>query len=100
MRRVLASFLILIMLGLSGMSFASASAPAAADAQEMPCHQSDPDKQASDQCPGAHLCCIAFMASAPVVVPATEIRALPIRTGESFAAGFVPDHLDPPPLAL
>ena len=104
MRRLFVSLLALIMVGMSTMSPAM-YAPAAADAQEMPCHQSDAGKQASnsggdcDLC-GMHLCCMAFMAPASAVASKAEIRALPIRASEGFAAGFVPDHPDPPPLAL
>lgn len=50
--------------------------------------------------------CVEHCGSASFAVPAplgaslVSDRTARIASGESFAAGFVPDHLDPPPLAL
>lgn len=50
--------------------------------------------------------CVEHCSSASFAVPAptgallAADRATRIVSGESFSAGFVPDHLDPPPLAL
>ena len=50
--------------------------------------------------------CVEHCSSASFAVPAPLDTLLSIERsgrialGERFAAGFVPDHLDPPPLAL
>jgi len=49
---------------------------------------------------GEH-CGSASFAASPMATPITcPGPAERIASGDNFAAGFVPDHLDPPPLAL
>ena len=47
-----------------------------------------------------HCSSASFAVPAPLQTPAFIQRSGRIVLGERFAAGFVPDHLDPPPLAL
>jgi hypothetical protein len=47
-----------------------------------------------------HCSSASFAVPAPIGAPLAAGRATRIVSGESFSAGFVPDHLDPPPLAL
>ena len=49
---------------------------------------------------GEHCGSAVFAAAPPSVVPACLLSSERISGGERYAAGFVPDHLDPPPLAL
>ena len=59
-------------------------------------HGKTPDSNSA----GDHCASVSFLASAaPLSLPAAAAADLVVR-GERFAAGFVPDHLDPPPLAL
>ena len=59
-------------------------------------HGKTPDSNGA----GDHCASVSFLASAaPLSLPAAAAADLVVR-GERFAAGFVPDHLDPPPLAL
>lgn len=103
MRRVLASILIVALIGLpfSGLAF---QAPASADAQEMPCHGNGTDQPPPnlgsdcDSCGSAHICCIAFMAPVSRAASPELASAYRIPFGERYAVGFVPDQLDPPPL--
>ena len=49
---------------------------------------------------GDHCASVSFLASAaPLSLPVAAAANL-VVCGERFAASFVPDHLDPPPLAL
>jgi hypothetical protein len=67
-------------------------------------HGVAPEPQ-SDTSPGCNVCA-EHCTSASFVVP-VALTALPLSTsseriphGEQLAAGFIPEHLDPPPLAL
>ena len=103
MRRVVASMLIAVMLGMPLTGFAD-QVPASADAQEMPCHGNGNDQPSPnlggdcESCGSAHICCVAFMAPASLVASPEIVGAFRISFGERYAAGFVPDQLDPPPL--
>ena len=59
-------------------------------------HGKTPDSNSA----GDHCASVSFLASAaPFSLPAAAAADL-VVCGERFAASFVPDHLDPPPLAL
>lgn len=67
-------------------------------------HDGAPEAQ-SDASPGCNICA-EHCTSASFVVP-DALTALQVRTGsdriphgEHIAAGFIPEQLDPPPLAL
>jgi len=47
-----------------------------------------------------HCSSASFAVPAPIGAALASEGAARIASGEPFAAGFVPDHLDPPPLAL
>jgi hypothetical protein len=47
-----------------------------------------------------HGCCASIIVAAAASVTPSAAARLRIPLGERLAAGFVPDHLDPPPLAL
>jgi hypothetical protein len=47
-----------------------------------------------------HCSSVSFAVPAPLETLVSVQRSGRIVLGERFAAGFVPDHLDPPPLAL
>ena len=104
MRRFLATFMVALvaLMPLAGLTGQSA---AIADTQEMPCHGPGPtqaDTQSGgdcESCAGAHGCCAGAVMPLPwarAVVPG----AARIRFGDSFASGFVPEQLVPPPLSL
>lgn len=79
--------------------------------QAVDVHEHDADHGEHGHAPrpdGAPDCstCVEHCSSASFAVPApletllSVQRSARIVLGEPFAAGFVPDHLDPPPLAL
>lgn len=104
MRPFLASLLIahMALMPLAGLA---SQGSATADTQEMPYHGHDGAQTGSQaaggdcsSCLGAHGCCAGSLMPllwAPSVAPGT----LRIRSGDSFASGFVPDQIVPPPLS-
>jgi hypothetical protein len=56
--------------------------------------------QGSDYDEHEHCASASFVASAASLPLAAPVAADRVTRHEPFAAGFVPDHLDPPPLAL
>ena len=100
-KRSLASILVVFM-ALMPMSVLAGYSSGPTDTQEMPCHAHDgnqPD-QGSNACGDMKGCCGGFLTPAlaqGVEQPAASERAL---VGESRHSGFVPDHVDPPPVVL
>jgi hypothetical protein len=80
-------------------------------AQEQPahaeggCHHEEDQSSHSDKghscatC-AEHGCCASVIVAAAASVTPPAAAGLRIVVGERFIAGFVPEHLDPPPLAL
>lgn len=104
MRRLQSALLIVLVLlmpfrALAVASLEPASAIASsASAQVHDCCDQE-DSAPSVPC-SEHDCCAAFIAPAAGVPLPALAGALAIRTGVRLAGGFVPEHLDPPPLAL
>jgi hypothetical protein len=79
--------------------------PAHADAHDASSHHPHGHAPQSDNAPDCSMCA-EHCSSASFAVPAifetvfAAHRSARIALGESFSAGFVPEHLDPPPLAL
>jgi hypothetical protein len=73
---------------------------------DMPCHSQESQdmdtKGATDgsSCDRAHACCAVALPPVPALATSIPAPTLPIASGEVSFTGFVPDHLDPPPLAL
>ena len=69
--------------------------------QDVSCcdHEEGAPNNSGGSC-GDHDCCASFLAPAAAVLLPTIPGAIRIQIGAAFAAGFVPEHLDPPPLAL
>lgn len=63
-------------------------------------HASQPDTAPDCSTCVEHCSSASFAVPAPLETLAWIERSGRIALGEHFAAGFVPDHLDPPPLAL
>ena len=113
MRRFRTALLVMLalLMPLRGMA-AVAMAFAPAPEQEVPahadsgCHHEDSQQPAHSEqghsCASCaeHGCCASVIVAAPSSVTPSAPARLSIPLGERFAAGFVPDHLDPPPLAL
>ena len=100
MRRLFALFMVVLMALAPAVAMAGYS-PAAGDAQEMPCHsQGDESPGQNASCGDMNGCCMAVLI--PAFQGATPIFAgmPPVLGGNRFLAGFVPDKLDPPPVAL
>ena len=78
------------------------SAPAAHDHDGHDGHGQAPEPVGGTDCS----ICVEHCSSASFAVPAPLETFVSVQRfgrivlGERFAAGFVPDHLDPPPLAL
>jgi hypothetical protein len=69
------------------------------------CHHEEEQSSHSDNghsCASCseHGCCASIIVAAAASVTPSAAARLRIPLGERLAAGFVPDHLDPPPLAL
>jgi hypothetical protein len=65
-------------------------------------HEAPADPQGKADCSVCveHCSSVSFAVPAPLETLVSVQRSGRIVLGERFAAGFVPDHLDPPPLAL
>jgi len=112
MRRFQSAILILLLLlmPLRGMTAATMGlSPAGSQDEaahaEAGCHheadkQPGPDTSRHCNTCAEHGCCASFLAPAQAGDLPAPAGAVRIRPGEQFAAGFVPEHLDPPPLAL
>jgi hypothetical protein len=87
------------------MGLAPADAPDTAVHADGGCHQGEEKAAHTDTghscgtC-SEHGCCASFLTCAPAGVLSPVAGGWRIVLGERFAAGFVPEHLDPPPLAL
>ena len=114
MRRSRTALLVVLalLMPLRGMAAAS-MAFAPAPAQEAPahagggCHHEEEQQQPSHSgsthsCASCaeHGCCASVIVAAPPSMTPPAACGPRIVPGERFAAGFVPEHLDPPPLAL
>jgi hypothetical protein len=101
MRRFQVALLVLLALLMPLRAFAMmpAAGEPAQQTQVPPCHEPEP---ASDDCGKCtdHGCCASYVAPAAPVFAGAAAPAQRISLGARFSAGFVPDHLDPPPLAL
>jgi len=112
--KTLAVLLLLAVLPLRGLAAvtvgfcAMGDHPAAAQAhaghgQDAPHdHGSAPEPASTADCNTCveHCSSATFAVPAPIGAALAAEGAARIASGEPFAAGFVPDHLDPPPLAL
>jgi hypothetical protein len=63
-------------------------------------HAPEPDSAPDCNACVEHCSSASFAVPAPLETVVSVQRPGRIVLGERFAAGFVPDHLDPPPLAL
>jgi hypothetical protein len=111
MRRFQSAILVLLVLlmPLRGMAAATMGLlPAGSQDEavhaEAGCHHEGETQSGSDTGPrcgtcAEHGCCASFLAPAAAGASPALAGAARIRLGEQFAAGFVPEHLDPPPLA-
>ena len=112
MRRFHTALLVVLalLMPLRGMAAATMGF-APAQGQETPAHAEEgchhqeeqpapADKGRSCATCAEHGCCASFIAAAAASVIPPAAGGLRIVLGEHFAAGFVPEHLDPPPLAL
>jgi hypothetical protein len=63
-------------------------------------HEPQPDSAPDCNACVEHCSSASFAVPAPLETLVSVQRSGRIVLGERFAAGFVPDHLDPPPLAL
>jgi len=102
--------LLVLLMPLRGMAAATmALLPADSHGEaihmEAGCHhedakQSSPDTNHNCNTCAEHGCCGAFLTSIANDVLPAFITAARITLGQRLIAGFVPEHLDPPPLAL
>lgn len=67
---------------------------------DMPCCDHEEGGQNQGASCEQHDCCAAFLAPSLNVAALAFAGASVAWTGERVFAGFVPEHLDPPPLAL
>ena len=59
--------------------------------------QGEPSHDACNAC--VEHCANAALVALPAALRVPTFGAMRISSGETFAAGFIPEHLDPPPLA-
>ena len=100
--------LLMVLMPLRGMAgtMQLPSAPSGSALHQMTANHDMPccDDEGGGQNQGAsceqHDCCAAFLAPSLNVAAPAFAGASVAWTGERLFAGFVPEHLDPPPLAL
>ena len=110
MRRLQTAILVLMVALMPLRTFAAATMPLWADdgqdramQHEGGCHQDEggapADSGHKSGCTD-HGCCAAFLAPATAEIAAGSPRTPRIGCNAMPHAGFVPEHLDPPPVAL
>ena len=85
------------------MSVLAAYDPAQADLQEMPCHSDDggqADQGSSSVCADMKGCCSGFLPPIATRAPALLAPSQSVLAVEHPRSGFVPEHVDPPPVSL
>ena len=104
MRRLQSALLIVLLLLMPFRAIAAMSmehAPAALQGETVHAHDCCDQQDGDSSVPCAeHDCCATFIATAAAVPLPALAGTLPIQIGVQLTAGFVPEHLDPPPLAL